>query len=364
MRLVLPSQKRRINNNRPERDVPLPRSLSVPSGLALAALWHLSGGAVAAAEPDAVRRGEYVFYAGACDSCHTDHMNRGAFLAGGRAMDTPFGTFYVPNITPDPDTGLGGWSYEDFRRAMVEGRSPDGAHYYPVFPYRWYTGLTDGDLADLWAYLQSVPAVRNQTQPHDLPFPFNIRMLLLGWKLVNFDEGDTVEDPDQSPAWNRGAYIVNHLGHCGACHTPKILGMLFKPWDPLAGSEAIPGPYYAPNITPGRSGIGGWSEEDIARALKRSITPEGEPIRGPMAEYVASGSSHLTYDDLRAVAVYLKSLPPHDGPVTEEEERRDRRLVSESEGQRGGGVGSGGGGIGSAGMGLLRVGAGGRADAK
>ena len=152
-------------------------------------------------------RGKYLFQAGACDSCHTDHPNRGPFLAGGRRMDTEFGTFYVPNITPDRETGIGEWSAEDFRRAMIEGRTPAGSHYYPVFPYRWYTGMSDQDVADMWAYLQSVPPVRNRVRAHDLPFPFNLRFLLLGWKLINFDQGATVHDPERSEAWNRGAYL-------------------------------------------------------------------------------------------------------------------------------------------------------------
>jgi mono/diheme cytochrome c family protein len=280
-------------------------------------------------------------------------------------MPTPFGTFYVPNITSDPETGLGRWSAEDFRRSMIEGKSPDGSHYYPVFPYRWYTGMTDQDVADLWAYLRSVPAVRNQVPEHEIPFPLNIRFLLLGWKLLNFDEGDRVVDPARSEAWNRGAYLVNHLGHCGACHTPKLLfGALFRSDKFLAGSEVIPGPYPAPNLTPHEAtGLADWTIEDIVRALGRSITPQGEPIRGPMAEYVASGSSHLSVEDLEAAAVYLKSIEPEEGPVAEREERLDRRLV-QGEPQSGTESASGGGGMGSAGMGLLRLPEGGRTRAK
>ena len=260
-------------------------------------------GAAGAQELDgaaAVARGEYLFHAGACDSCHTDHPGDGAFLAGGRAMETPFGTFYTPNITPDPETGLGRWSFEDFSSAMIEGRSPDGGHYYPVFPYAWYTGMTRPDLEDMWAYLQSVPAVRNEVPPHELPFPFKYRFLMLGWKLLNFDEGQTVFDPARSDAWNRGAYLVNHLGHCGACHTTKLYGNFIE-GKFLAGSAAIPGPYPAPNITSHPvTGIGEWSEEDIVRALRRSMTPDGTPIRRPMAEYVVAGTSYLSDDDLRA----------------------------------------------------------------
>jgi mono/diheme cytochrome c family protein len=326
----------------------------------------LGSAAEAHQEPDAVLRGEYVFHAGACDSCHTDHPHHGAFLAGGRRMDTEFGTFYVPNITPDGETGIGDWSAGDFRRAMIEGETPAGSHYYPVFPYRWYTGMSEQDVADLWAYLQSVPPVENRVRPHQLPFPFNLRFLLLGWKLINFDQGETVYDPQQSEAWNRGAYLVNHLGHCGACHTPKMLfGAVFRDDKFLAGSEVIPGPYPAPNITPHDvTGIGKWTTDDVARALKRSIRPDGLPIRGPMAEYVDSGSSHLFEQDLEAAAIYLLSLPPQQGPVRETEERLDRRLLPGGEAQSDTAGASGGGGMGSWGTALLRAAGGGRTRAK
>jgi mono/diheme cytochrome c family protein len=322
--------------------------------------------AAAQGDPEATLRGKYLFHAGACDSCHTDHPNRGPFLAGGRRMDTEFGTFYVPNITPDRETGIGEWSAEDFRRAMIEGRTPAGSHYYPVFPYRWYTGMSEEDVADMWAYLQSVPPVRNHVRDHDLPFPFNLRFLLLGWKLINFDPGATVHDSERSEAWNRGAYLINHLGHCGACHTPKVLfGAAFRSDKLLAGSEVIPGPYPAPNITPHDvTGVGRWTIADMVRALRRSIRPDGVPIRGPMAEYVESGSSHLSDDDLEAAATYLFSLEPQQGPVRASEERLDRRLGLDGEPQSADGGGSGGGGIGSAGMGLLRASGGGRTRAK
>jgi len=338
----------------------------ISKALLLALLLAVFGARAGAAQDEAaIARGKYVFHAGACDSCHTDHPNRGAFLAGGRRMPTEFGTFYVPNITPDAETGLGRWSAEDFRRSIIEGRSPDGSHYYPVFPYRWYTGMMEEDVADLWAYLSSVPAVRNPVPEHEIPFPLNIRFLLLGWKLLNFDESDRVADPERSEAWNRGAYLVNHLGHCGACHTPKLLfGALFRSDKFLAGSWVLPDPYPAPNITPHEAtGLADWTIEDIARALKQSITPQGLPIRGPMAEYVDSGSSHLSASDLEAAAIYLKSIEPEEGPVAEREERLDRRLVQDGDQSGSEGV-SGGGGMGSAGMGLLRSSGGGRTRAK
>jgi mono/diheme cytochrome c family protein len=176
-----------------------------------------------------------------------------------------------------------------------------------------------------------------------------------------------VHDPERSDAWNRGAYLINHLGHCGACHTPKVLfGAAFRSDKFLAGSGVIPGsPYPAPNITPHDvTGIGQWTIEDMVRALQRSIRPDGVPIRGPMAEYVDSGSSHLSEQDLKAAATYLFSLEPQEGPVRASEERLDRRLQADEEAQSADGGDSGGGGIGSAGMGLLRASGGGRTRAK
>jgi hypothetical protein len=213
----------------------------------LVLLLPLLGSAAAARQdPDAVLRASTSFTLGACDSCHTDYPRHGAFLAGGRRIDTEFGTFYVRNITPDVATGIGAWSAEDFRRAMIQGETPAGSHYYPVFPYRWYTGMSEQDPADLWAYLRSVPPVRNRVRAHELPFG-QPALPAARLKLINFDQGVTVFDSQRSDAWNRGAYLVNHLGHCGACHTPKmLLGAAFRENKFLAGSEGIPGPYPAP----------------------------------------------------------------------------------------------------------------------
>ena len=336
---------------------------------ALVLLLPLLGAPAAAQQdPDAVLRGKYLFHAGACDSCHTDHPNHGAFLAGGRRMDTEFGTFYVPNITPDRETGIGAWSAEDFRRAMIEGRTPAGSHYYPVFPYRWYTGMSEQDVADMWAYLQSVPPVRNRVREHDLPFPFNLRFLLLGWKLINFDQGATVHDPERSEAWNRGAYLVNHLGHCGACHTPKMLfGAVFRSDKFLAGSEVIPGPYPAPNITPHEvTGIGNWTDrghgaraQAFDQARRRADPRPDGGIRGQRLE------PSLASRTCEAAAIYLFSLEAAGGPGTRAARNAlDRRLQTDGEPQSGSEGASGGGGMGSAGMGLLRAASGGRTRAK
>lgn len=303
------------------------------------------------ADADAVARGRYVFYAGACGSCHTERGQ--PFLAGGPRIPTHLGTFYVPNITPDPETGLGRWTFADFRTAMVDGVAPDGRQYYPTFPYPWYTGMSSQDLADLWAYLGSVAPVRRQAQAHELRFPLNFRPLIKVWKLFNFRRGETISNLDLSPAWNRGAYIVNHLGHCGACHTPKDYFFNFASWRPLAGAGTIPGPYPAPNITPHPDGIGAWSQEDVVRALRRSMRPDGLPLRGAMAEYVYAGSGFLAHEDLVAVAEYLATIPPLEDELREGENRSDERLAA-APAQDGGSAGDPAG-IGSSGSALLML---------
>ncbi|MDX1656138.1 MAG: cytochrome c [Candidatus Competibacteraceae bacterium] len=284
--------------------------------------------AVPAQEPELLARGRYIMRAGACDSCHTDHQGQGAFLAGGRALKTRFGTFYAPNLTPDPATGLGEWTLEDFRQAMISGLSPDGSPYYPVFPYRWYTGMTEADLTALWAYLRSIPPRHNPVAEHRLDFPFSVRSVVWAWRLLNFEEGASALDSRREDLWNRGAYLVNHLGHCGACHTPKLMGNFLSGWF-LGGAQELPGTLPAPNITPHPTGIQGWSREDVVRALYRAMAPDGSPIRGHMARYVLVGSSYLTEADLTAIARYLETVEPV-------EQRLEYRPVWEQgEGQRG-----------------------------
>ncbi|HET8729067.1 MAG TPA: cytochrome c, partial [Alphaproteobacteria bacterium] len=168
----------------------------------------------------------------------------------------------------------------------------------------------------LKAYLDTVEPVENEVRQHDLIFPFGFRPFIYAWRIVNFDSGERVADPDRSEQWNRGAYLVNHLGHCGACHTPKDFVYNFLDFMFLGGSDQIPGPLPAPNISPDpATGIGDWSHDDVTRALKRAIRPDGTPIRGSMAEYVATGSSHLNDEDLDAMAVYLRTVEPQDRSV-------------------------------------------------
>ena len=258
-----------------------------------------------------VERGEYVFRAAGCAGCHTDTDREGAFLAGGRPLPTPFGTFYAPNITSDPDEGIGGWSADEFVRAMREGVSPDGEHYYPVFPYPSYTGMGVEDLVALYVYLQQVPAVAQPNRPHDLPWYMSYRIANRAWKLLFMEPGPFVPNPVRSPDWNRGAYLVTALTHCGECHTPRDrFGALDRDrW--MAGAALGPGDDVAPNITPDtRDGIGNWKPSDLAEFLKSGRYYDGEFTEGPMAEVVDNGLSYLRTEDLEAISEYIFSLPP------------------------------------------------------
>ncbi|MGI9486337.1 MAG: c-type cytochrome [Geminicoccaceae bacterium] len=279
--------------------------------------WH-----GAAPEINAVgdpTRGEYVLAMGGCVACHTDEKNGGAFLAGGRALTTPFGTFYSSNITPDPGAGIGGWTTGEFVRAMREGLSPEGQHYFPAFPYPSYTRMTEQDLADLKAYLDKVEPVSATVQPHDLGFPFGIRQTLAGWKLLFFDEGLFEPDPGRSESWNRGAYLVRGPGHCGECHTPR--NPLGGPDDSryLAGNPVGAEGKATPNITPHETGIADWSAVDIAFALESGLTPNYDSFGGGMGEVVDDATSKLTEEDREAIAEYLLSLPPVESAVKKEE---------------------------------------------
>ena len=263
-------------------------------------------------------RGEYVLAMGGCVACHTDEKNGGGFLAGGRALKTPFGTFHSPNITPDPENGIGGWTTGEFVRAMREGLSPAGQHYYPSFPYPSYALMTEQDVVDLKAYLDTVEPVNAPFRGHDLGFPFNIRQTLAGWKLLFLDDAPFEPDPAQSESWNRGAYLVRGPGHCGECHSPR---------NPLGGADdsryLAGNPVGAegkttPNITPHDTGIGDWSAVDIAFALESGLTPDYDSFGGGMGEVVEDATSKLTKEDREAIAEYLLSLPPVESAAKKE----------------------------------------------
>ena len=273
------------------------------------ALW-LAAGAASGQESPSVERGAYVFRAAGGCSCHTDVKNQGAFMAGGRPIATPFGTIYSTNITPDPATGIGTWSDEDFLRAMTLGVGPSGEQYFPVFPYTSFTRMTNQDVLDLKAYLFSITPVEQANKAHDLQAPFGWRFGVRAWKWLYFQPGTMQPDPGQSPQWNRGAYLVQALGHCGECHTPRnLMGGLQKG---MRHAGAVDGPdgELAPNITPDAdTGIGPWSPADLVWFLQMGLKPDGDDTQGLMSELIETGYSHLSESDLQAITVYIQSMP-------------------------------------------------------
>jgi mono/diheme cytochrome c family protein len=267
--------------------------------------------AATGAEDSLVAKGEYLVHAGGCVTCHTADEDGATPLVGGRALQSPFGTFYSPNITPDIKTGIGGWSDEDFVRALWDGVNPAGDDYFPAFPYTSYTGVSRDDALAIKAYLFNVEPVARQTPEHDLPFYMSSRVAAGAWKLSYFDAGRFVPEPEQSAEWNRGAYLVRHLGHCGQCHTPRgRLGALQADAE-LAGNPKLGEEESAPNITPHKErGIGRWSLSDIEYFLDIGMLPDGDFTGGAMGAVIEDSTSRLTREDRLAIATYIKSLSP------------------------------------------------------
>ncbi len=270
------------------------------------------GGAAARAEDTIIKQGEYLARAGDCVACHT--VPGGALFGGGRPMPTPFGTLYSSNITPDAANGIGKWTSEQFYASMHTGRSDDGGLIYPAMPFPAYTKVTRADSDAMYAYLRSVPAVGAAVRPHDLRFPYNNRSLILGWRTLFFTEGEYKPDGSKSEAWNRGAYLVQGLGHCSMCHSPiNALGGSSE-------SRAFEGGlipmqnWYAPSLNSNKeAGLGDWSIKDISDLLRTGVSKRGA-VYGPMAEVVYDSLQYLTDPDINGMAVYLKSLGQHSGP--------------------------------------------------
>ena len=264
-----------------------------------------------ATDDAAIARGAYIFAAADCATCHTDVKNHGAPLAGGRPLVTVFGTFYTPNITPDPTNGIGRWSLADFSRALRDGIRRDGAYLYPVFPYTSYSGMSDGDIADLYAYLMTQKPDPAPNKPDDIKFPFAFRPLLVVWRMLYFSPGPLQPIADKNPEWNRGRYLSEAVVHCQECHTPRnFLGAVENGAHAYAGNPKGPDGVRSSNITPEKdTGIGQWSLADIATVLKTGHTPNSDGVDRQMSD-VVKGTALLTDSDRLAIAVYLKSLLP------------------------------------------------------
>jgi len=266
------------------------------------------------ADPALIAHGAYLATLGDCAACHT--AQGGAAYAGGRSLPTPFGDVPAPNLTPDPATGLGRWSFEDFWRALHEGRSRDGRALYPAFPYTSYTKVSRDDALALFAYLKSLPPVNRATPPPSLRFPYDLRASLATWRALYFRPGTFVADARQSAQWNRGAYLVEGLGHCNECHvTRDELGGLPK-GQQLTGGQIPAQNWFAPDLsTQANGGLQGWSTADIVDLLKTGQSAKGAAF-GPMAEVVMQSTQHLHDDDLQAIARYLQSLPARPAPAS------------------------------------------------
>jgi mono/diheme cytochrome c family protein len=290
--------------------------------------------AASAGRQSIVERGKYLAQAGDCIACHTVPGSK--IFSGNRPMPTPFGTLYAPNITPDRETGIGKWSAGDFYNMMHTGRSPKGYLLYPAMPFASYTKVTRADSDAIFAYLRSVPPVRLQSREHELRFPYNNRALLIGWRTLYFKEGEFQPDRAKSVEWNRGAYLVEGLGHCAMCHTPiNALGGSSQEKAFQGGLIPMQN-WYAPSLTSNReAGLGNWALQDIVDLLQKGVSNRGT-VYGPMAEVTFNSLQFMSDEDVRAMAVYLKSLPADQGPASDPAEAPARADISQaySEGRR------------------------------
>ena len=263
--------------------------------------------------PQLIAQGEYLAKAGNCMGCHT--TQGGTPYAGGRGIDTPFGVVHTSNLTPDAATGIGNWSAAEFWRALHNGRSRDGRLLVPVFPYPEYTHVTRADSDALYAYLHSLPAAAQANRPHALRFPYNTQAALAGWRALFFTPGTLAPEPTQSVEWNRGAYLVNGLGHCAACHTPRNALGASRQGLALGGGLIPVQNWYAPALNAAaEAGVAQWPIEDVVALLKTGVAPHGSVI-GPMADVVFGSTQYLNDVDARAMAVYLQALPQQDVPA-------------------------------------------------
>ncbi|WP_112662497.1 c-type cytochrome [Microvirga flavescens] len=286
-------------------------ALTSPTAWAVVRGGDRAGDVLAAGYSPNIENGHALFFAGGCSSCHAvPNQNDKTRLGGGHALTSPFGTFHVPNISPDKKDGIGSWSRADFIRAMREGVAPDGRHYYPAFPYTSYQRMSAADLADLFAFMGTLPPVEGRAPAHELPFPFNIRRGLGLWKLAFLDGKPFQPDATKSAAWNRGAYLVNGPGHCAECHSERnFMGGIVEDRRFAGGPDPEGGRGTVPNITPDPTGIGGWSREELSTLFKTGETPNYDTVGGAMSPVIRN-TAQLSEADREAMAEYLLSLAP------------------------------------------------------
>ena len=286
--------------------------ISIITAISLAVFWAITSAKTPKFSSvenysGSLKKGEYVFNASGCASCHSGVDATQAeklVLTGGRSFPSPFGTFYAPNISMDKVNGIGAWSEEDFANAVLHGVSPEGTHYYPSFPYTAYAEMTDQDIADLWVYFRSIPESFTPSIDHDLPIYVRWRRLLGFWKLFNKRE-PIIDLVSADAKIQRGAYLVETLGHCGECHTSRnfIGGLQYEYW--LGGAKNPTGRGMIPNLTPAKLT---WNTEEIVEYLASGFTPDFDVAGGHMAD-VIENTSKLTEEDRLAIAEYLKAIP-------------------------------------------------------
>jgi len=284
----------------------------MPTRKAMLAVILISIALVAgkAAAQDLAKKGEYLFHAAGCAGCHTDVATKGPLLAGGRALKTPFGTFYSPNITPDRTNGIGNWTDADFIKAVKGGIDKSGRHLFPAFPFPSYAGMTDDDAKAIKAYIFTLPAVDKPNRAHDMSPPFGWRVAAWGWQLLFFNGPAYPPAPaGASDEVKRGHYLANALGHCGECHTPRNWFGALDTSKHLGGNPTGPGGRI-PNITPDKTGIAEASIDDLITLLDSGMKPDGDVVGGEMNEVIQETTSKLTPEDRKALAAYLKAVPP------------------------------------------------------
>jgi mono/diheme cytochrome c family protein len=266
------------------------------------------------------KRGKLVFTAAGCESCHAtkvggeDQENETNELGGGLALPTPFGVFYAPNISPDKADGIGSWTDAQVADAFLSGVRRDGEELYPVLPYTSYSRMTRDDARDLIAYLRTLPAVAGRPPPNKIRFPFSIRRTIGLWKAIYFHPQPIVPDPRHDVAWNRGRYLTLALAHCAECHSPRdAFGGVVKAQEFAGGPDPATVDGWFPNITPAPDGIGGWTTADMVELLTDGLTPDDDKVNSPMIQ-VVHNIAQLPKFDAEAIATYIKSLPPREGP--------------------------------------------------